>query len=89
MKIMRKQLWFLTGTQSLYGPEVLDQVADDSRVLAQRLDAAHLVADVVWKPVLTDKESIRRTILDANADPACIGVIAWMHTFSPAKMWIA
>jgi len=86
---MRKQLWFLTGTQSLYGPEVLDQVADDSRELARRLDAAGFITDVIWKPVLTDKEGIYRMILDANTDPACVGVIAWMHTFSPAKMWIA
>jgi len=84
---MRKQVWFLTGSQGLYGPEVLDQVADDSRELAARLDG--LVVDVVWKPVLTDKSSILRTVLAANADPACVGLIAWMHTFSPAKMWIA
>ena len=86
---VRKQVWFLTGSQGLYGPQVLDQVADDSRQLATRLASAGLVADVVWKPVLTSKEAILQTILDANGDPACVGVITWMHTFSPAKMWIA
>ena len=44
---------------------------------------------VVWKPVLLDAASIHRQMLDANSDPGCVGVIAWMHTFSPAKMWIA
>ena len=86
---MRKQLWFLTGSQGLYGPEVLDQVADNSRTLAGALDGAGSPVDVVWKPVLTDKEAIRQVMLAANADPACVGVVAWMHTFSPAKMWIA
>ncbi|MDR1513448.1 MAG: L-arabinose isomerase [Propionibacteriaceae bacterium] len=85
----RKQIWFLTGSQGLYGPDVLDQVADNSRALAAKLDDAGLVADVVWRPVLTSKEAIRRAALDANSDDACVGVVAWMHTFSPAKMWIA
>ncbi|MDR2619524.1 MAG: L-arabinose isomerase [Propionibacteriaceae bacterium] len=85
----RKQLWFLTGSQGLYGPEVLEQVADNSKALVAKLDAAGLIADVVWKPVLTNREDILRTVLEANADPGCIGIIAWMHTFSPAKMWIS
>ncbi|MDR2620801.1 MAG: L-arabinose isomerase [Propionibacteriaceae bacterium] len=86
---MRKQVWFLTGSQGLYGPDVLDQVVDNSRELVSRLNTAGMIADVVWKPVLTDKEAIVRTMLEANSDPACVGIIAWMHTFSPAKMWIA
>ncbi|MFC7622438.1 L-arabinose isomerase [Microlunatus sp. GCM10028923] len=84
-----QQVWFLTGSQGLYGPETLDQVADQSRAIVDQLNAAaELPLDVVWQPVLTDSEAIHRQILAANSDPDCVGVIAWMHTFSPAKMWI-
>src|SRR5687767_2937643 len=83
------EVWFLTGSQGLYGPETLDQVASQSQAIAARLAAvADLPVEVVWKPVLLDAGSIHRQMLDANSDPACVGVIAWMHTFSPAKMWI-
>jgi L-arabinose isomerase len=84
------QIWFLTGSQHLYGPETLRQVADQSQAIAARLvGSGEPAVRIAWKPVLTDAASIRRVMLDANADDACIGVIAWMHTFSPAKMWIA
>lgn len=84
-----REIWFLTGSQGLYGPETLDQVAEQSRTIAETLDAAaDIPVRIVWKPVLTDRDAIREAALAANADPACIGVIAWMHTFSPAKMWI-
>jgi L-arabinose isomerase len=86
---MTATVWFLTGSQDLYGPEALAQVADNSRQLAEALDQGALAAPVVWKPVLTSKDAIRRTMLEANADDSCLGVIAWMHTVSPAKMWIA
>src|SRR5688572_7712967 len=82
------EVWFLTGSQDLYGPDTLDQVAEQSRAIADRL-SAQLPVNVVWKPVLLDAGSIHRQMLDANSDPSCVGVIAWMHTFSPAKMWIA
>ncbi len=84
------EVWFLTGSQGLYGPETLDQVASQSQAIVARLsEVAGLPVNVVWKPVLLDAGSIHRQMLDANSDPACVGVIAWMHTFSPAKMWIA
>ncbi|WP_026819845.1 L-arabinose isomerase [Arthrobacter castelli] len=84
------EVWFLTGSQSLYGEDVLRQVAEQSRQIAKELDAAaELPVRVVWKPVLTEADAIRRTALEANADDNVIGVSAWMHTFSPAKMWIA
>ena len=83
------EVWFLTGSQSLYGPETLDQVAEQSRGIVGRLAAApELPVKVVWKPVLLDSGSIHRQILEANSTDGCVGVIAWMHTFSPAKMWI-
>ncbi|WP_394160098.1 L-arabinose isomerase [Galactobacter valiniphilus] len=82
------QVWFLTGSQGLYGEETVAQVAAQSRVIAEALDAGTPVR-VVWKPVLTDRDAIRRTMLEANSDDAVIGLVAWMHTFSPAKMWIS
>ena len=85
-----REIWFLTGSQALYGPETLAQVEAQSRVVAEQVDASSAVpVNVVWKPVLTESAQIRRAMLDANAQDACIGVITWMHTFSPAKMWIS
>jgi L-arabinose isomerase len=83
-----KQVWFLTGSQGLYGEDTLAQVAQQSQEIAKALDAA-LPVEVVWKPVLTDSDGILRMSLDAGSDPECVGVVAWMHTFSPARMWIA
>ena len=86
----RLECWFLTGSQGLYGPETLDQVAGQSVRIAETLDGSDdLPIRIVWKPVLTDADAIRRMMLAANASDDCVGVIAWMHTFSPAKMWIA
>ncbi|AMB59443.1 L-arabinose isomerase [Microterricola viridarii] len=83
------EVWFLTGSQNLYGEETLRQVAEQSQQIARTLDAAGDVpVKVVWKPVLKDSDSIRRLALEVNAADSVIGVIAWMHTFSPAKMWI-
>jgi L-arabinose isomerase len=85
-----REVWFLTGSQGLYGEETLQQVAEQSQAVAALLDeAGEVPVPVVWKPVLTGSDAIHRAALEANADPACVGVIAWMHTFSPARMWIA
>jgi L-arabinose isomerase len=84
-----QEIWFVTGSQGLYGEETLRQVASQSQVIAEALDAApDITVRVVWQPVLTDAAAIRRLCLDATADDSCIGMVAWMHTFSPAKMWI-
>jgi L-arabinose isomerase len=83
------EVWFLTGSQHLYGEDVLKQVAAQSQEIAAALNGSPDVpVRLVWKPVLTDSEAIRRTALEANSDDSVIGVTAWMHTFSPAKMWI-
>ncbi len=82
------EVWFLTGSQGMYGPETLEQVAAQSQEVAREL-AATMPLDVLWKPVLLDAAAIHRQMLEANSAPQCIGVITWMHTFSPAKMWIA
>ena len=84
------EVWFLTGSQGLYGPETLEQVADQSRQIARILEAdSQIGVRVVWQNVLTDAAAIHHTAMAANASPTCVGVVAWMHTFSPAKMWIA
>jgi L-arabinose isomerase len=81
------EIWFLTGSQSLYGEEALGQVAEQSQRIAETL-AEQVAVRIVWRPVLTTADAIRRACLDATATDECVGVIAWMHTFSPAKMWI-
>jgi L-arabinose isomerase len=87
---MTREIWFLTGSQGLYGPETLEQVASQSRQIAAVLDSSPDIGPSVgWKPVLTSAGDILRVCLAANADPDVVGVVAWMHTFSPAKMWIA
>jgi len=88
--LQRNEVWFITGSQHLYGPKTLEQVAVHSREIAAALDAsAHIPVKVVFKPVLTTPEAIRDICLEANSSKSCIGLITWMHTFSPAKMWIA
>ncbi|WP_084130403.1 L-arabinose isomerase [Demequina sp. NBRC 110055] len=83
------EVWFLTGSQDLYGEETLKQVAEQSQQVAALLDGADAVpARIVWKPVVKSRDGIRAAMLEANANDKVIGVIAWMHTFSPAKMWI-
>ncbi|MET7946394.1 L-arabinose isomerase [Micromonospora sp. NPDC005324] len=83
------EIWFLTGSQGMYGEETLRQVAEQSRQIAAALDdSPQIPARVVWKPVLTNSGEILQVCRDAAAQSA-VGVIAWMHTFSPAKMWIS
>jgi len=88
-EIIKKEIWFITGTQHLYGPETLKQVASDSAKIAAALDKSPKISQkVIFKPVLTTPDSITEICTEANNSAACIGLIAWMHTFSPAKMWI-
>ncbi len=83
------EAWFVTGSQHLYGPETLAQVERDSRAIVEGLNnSAAVPVRVVYKPVLTTPEEIAAVLRDADAAGNCIGIIAWMHTFSPAKMWI-
>jgi L-arabinose isomerase len=90
MDLKKYEVWFITGSQHLYGPKTLDRVAEHSRKISEYLNASkHIPIKVVFKPVLTTPESIRDLCLEANSARDCIGMITWMHTFSPAKMWIA
>lgn len=89
MKKNSKEIWFITGSQHLYGPETLKQVAEDSKKIAAALDKSLKINQkIIFKPVLTTPESITEICTEANSSKGCIGLIAWMHTFSPAKMWI-
>lgn len=80
-------VWFITGSQHLYGDEALRQVAEDSKIIADYLNNK-IGAEVKCPPVVTTAKEITNVMREANADETCIGVITWMHTFSPSKMWI-
>ncbi|HRR17022.1 MAG TPA: L-arabinose isomerase, partial [Bacteroidales bacterium] len=90
MENLRKfEAWFVTGSQHLYGPETLKQVATDSHQIAAELDKNPAIpVKIIFKPVLTTPDAIFELCSEANSAPNCIGLITWMHTFSPAKMWI-
>ncbi len=83
------EVWFITGSQNLYGEETLQQVDKDSETIAKAFDAsAAIPVKIVFKPVLKNPDEIYSCCLEANSSPNCIGLITWMHTFSPSKMWI-
>ncbi len=84
-----KQIWFITGSQHLYGPETINQVEQNSREIVSHLAKhIHNSVDIVFKSVLTTADDIFELLQKSNNDSGCIGLIAWMHTFSPAQMWI-
>src|SRR5581483_3285505 len=83
------EVWFITGSQHLYGEETLKQVAEHSQQIARALDSAELIpVRIIFKPTVKSPEEIYSICQEANTAKNCIGIIAWMHTFSPAKMWI-
>jgi L-arabinose isomerase len=85
-----RAVWFVAGSQHLYGDEAIAQVDENAAHVASALDAeGSIPVSVVHKPAVTTPEAIRALCLAANSDGACVGVIVWMHTFSPARMWIA
>lgn len=90
LQIKPYEFWFVTGSQHLYGPETLNQVAEDSNKITEGLsNNAYIPFKVVFMPTLTNPQDIKRLCSEANLDDNCAGIITWMHTFSPAKMWIA
>lgn len=83
------KFWFCTGSQDLYGDACLKKVAEHSKIIVEKLNESGILPyEVVWKPTLITNALIRQTFNEANVDDTCAGVITWMHTFSPAKMWI-
>lgn len=89
INLKQLEVWFLTGSQHLYGEETLKQVAEHSQTIANSLNKAiQIPVTVVFKPTVKSTEEIHNICSEANTAKECIGIIAWMHTFSPAKMWI-
>jgi L-arabinose isomerase len=83
------EVWFVTGSQDLYGAETLQQVAVNAQAIAASLHASEQIpVSVIWKPTVKSPEEIYAICQEANTAKNCIGIVAWMHTFSPAKMWI-
>ena len=84
------EVWFVVGSQHLYGPKILQQVADNARVVVDELNASgRFPVKIVLKPTVKTPDEILAVCREASHSEACIGLITWMHTFSPAKMWIA
>lgn len=89
MSLKKYVFWFIAGSQPLYGPDVIEAVNQHARQMAESLNANPAIpCTIVYKPAVIDSVSIARTLMDANHDDQCAGVITWMHTFSPSKMWI-
>ena len=87
--LKKLEVWFVTGSQHLYGEETLRQVAENAQVIARALDTSEKIpVRVVFKPVVKTPDEIYQICQASNSEPNCIGIVAWMHTFSPAKMWI-
>jgi L-arabinose isomerase len=88
INLKQLEVWFVTGSQHLYGQETLTQVAENSKIIAASFNDK-LPVKVIFKPILTTQDAIHSLCLEANSTPNCIGLITWMHTFSPAQMWIS
>ncbi len=88
LELKNYEFWFVTGSQPLYGPEVIEQVAEHSKKIVEGLNLKNLPYKLILKNVVTDSNSIRKVCNEANNNENCAGIITWMHTFSPAKMWI-
>ncbi|MGC8991069.1 MAG: L-arabinose isomerase, partial [Verrucomicrobiia bacterium] len=89
INLKKCEVWFVTGSQHLYGPETLKQVAAHSQQIAKELNGSPAIpVGIVFKPVLTTPDAISALCQEANNAQNCIGLITWCHTFSPSKMWI-
>src|SRR5258708_28326608 len=88
--LVSPEIWFLTGSQYLYGQEALRQVAEHSQKIVAELNGNQkLPLNLVFKPVLTRPEEIRTVCIQANSTANCGGRLLWVHTFSPSKMWLS
>lgn len=85
----KQRIWFITGSQHLYGEECLKRVDEDAQHMVSVLnESGNISLEIVCKPIVTTPDEIRNTLMAASTDELCVGVITWMHTFSPSKMWI-
>ena len=89
MNLKQLEVWFVTGSQSLYGPETLKQVAANSQEVTGGLDhAASIPVRIIFKPVVKTPSEITSLCQESRTAPHCVGLSTWCHTFSPSKMWI-
>ena len=89
IKVSKQKVWFITGSQHLYGEECLRHVAEDAKYIVDTFNQSpHISLGIVWKPTVKTPEEVHTLCMEASRDEDCIGVITWMHTFSPSKMWI-
>jgi L-arabinose isomerase len=89
INLANPEIWFVCGSQHLYGPGPLKEVAADAQHIAKALaNSKKLPLKTVFKALLTTPDEITKLCIDANSDENCAGLILWMHTFSPSKMWI-
>jgi L-arabinose isomerase len=89
MQMKKLEVWFITGSQDLYGEETLKQVALNSQTIVDAFNVStEIPVNVVFKPILTTPQAVLKTMQEASSSDNCIGLVSWMHTFSPAKMWI-
>src|SRR5690625_5353073 len=90
LKVKPYKFWFVTGSQPLYGPETILEVEDNSKKVVEGLNNSGVLPnEIEFKKVVTTSDEILQLAQEANASDDCAGVITWMHTFSPAKSWIA
>jgi L-arabinose isomerase len=88
--LKQNEVWFVTGSQHLYGEETLRKVAEHSLIISNELNNSNKISvSIIFRPIVKTTEEIYAVCLEANQSEACIGLITWMHTFSPAKMWIS
>jgi L-arabinose isomerase len=88
INLKQYEFYFVTGSQDLYGAETLRKVDEHSKAMVEAL-APRLPCKLIWKPVVKGPDAILALVREANSNPNCAGIITWMHTFSPSKMWIA
>ena len=84
-----REFWFIVGSQHLYGPEVLDIVAERAAEMAEKINASALIpCKFIYKATVKTPDEVTDIIKEANYDDNCCGIVTWCHTFSPSKMWI-
>lgn len=85
-----KEIWFITGSQALYGEKILKQVFENSQIISEEFNQSNLIdVKIICKKPVKSSNEVLKICEDANYSKSCIGIITWMHTFSPAKMWIS
>ena len=89
INLKKQEIWFVVGSQLLYGSKVLETVAKRGQEMAAYIDAnKNIPCKFVYKGTIKSNEEVTAIIKEANYDDHCVGIVTWCHTFSPSKMWI-